>query len=138
MTLPGKRLRKYNPRRSKKVLVIQKQEFLDCLHTLDIAAGQLIVLSKEGSVSDIQRAQEKAKSTYQKFKDQLLELSAEIQSPLKIRTQHYLSNYKRLIDDVLTYDETVFNAYYQSLLHLKAISCLKIKGLSQIDLRMSS
>jgi hypothetical protein len=136
MTLPGKRLRKYNPRRSKKVLVIQKQEFLDCLHTLDLAAGQLIVLSKEGSVSDIQHAQEKAKATYQKFKDQLLELAKDIQAPLKIRTQHYLNDYKRLIDNVLTYDENVFNAYYQSLLRLKAISCLKIKGLAQAGIRM--
>jgi hypothetical protein len=46
MTLPGKRLRKYQPRRSRKVLSIQKQEFLDCLHTLDLEAGRLIILCK--------------------------------------------------------------------------------------------
>lgn len=131
MTLPGKRLRKYHPRRSRKVLSIQKQEFLDCLHTLDLEAGRLIVLCKEGSVLQIQQAQMKTRSTYLKFKDQLLELGARIQESVKERAQGYLTEYHNLVETVLSYDETVFQNYYNSLLKLKALASLKSKAHSQ-------
>jgi len=129
MTLPGKRLRKYQPRRSRKVLGIQKQEFLDCLHTLDLEAGRLIVLCKEGSVDQIQKAQIKTRHTYLTFKDQLLELSGQIQETVKERAMTYLNAYHNLVESVLSYDETIFEAYYNSLLRLKALSTLKNKSL---------
>ncbi len=128
MTLPGKRLRKYHPRRSRKVLSIQKQEFLDCLHTLDLEAGRLIILCKEGSVEQIQHAQAKTRSTYLKFKDQLLELGAKIQETVKERSQNYLNDYHNLIESVLRYDDTIFQNYYNSLLKLKALASLKSKA----------
>jgi hypothetical protein len=131
MTLPGKRLRKYHPRRSRKVLSIQKQEFLDCLHTLDLEAGRLIILCKEGSVEQIQKAQAKTRSTYLKFKDQLLELGAKIQETVKERSQTYLNDYYNLVESVLTYDDTIFQNYYNSLLKLKALASLKSKARSQ-------
>lgn len=131
MTLPGRRLKKYHPRRSRKVLSIQKQEFLDCLHTLDLEAGRLIVLCKEGSVQQIQDAQKKSRSTYLKFKDQLIELAARIQDSVKERALCYLSEYNNLIETVLSYDETVFQNYYSSLLRLKALASLKSKSHSQ-------
>ena len=125
MTLPGKRLRQYHPRRNRKVLSIQKQEFMDCLHTLDLEAGKLIVLCKEGSVDQIQKAQISARGTYLKFKDQLLTLGSTIQQTVKQRAGNYLSSYHTLIESVLAYDEGVFQNYYSCLLKLKAISSLK-------------
>lgn len=130
MTLPGRRLKKYHPRRSRKVLTIQKQEFLDCLHTLDLEAGKLIVLCKEGSVDDIQKAQARARSVYLKFKDQLLDLASKIQESVTDRAQSYLSEYHRLVDSALSYDEAVFQSYYNSLLKIKALTSLRSKGLS--------
>lgn len=128
MTLPGRRLRKYHPRRSRKVLSIQKQEFLDCLHSLDLEAGRFIILCKEGSVQQIQDAQKKARSTYLKFKDQLLELAGRIQESVKERSMSYLSEYHNLIETALSYDEAVFQNYYSSLLRLKALASLKSKS----------
>lgn len=129
MTLPGRRLKKYHPRRNRKVLSIQKQEFLDCLHTLDLEAGKLIVLCKEGSVDDIQKAQAKARAVYLKFKDQLLELSSRIQETVVDRAQSYLDEYHKLIDSALSYDEAVFQKYFNALLKIKALASLKSKGL---------
>jgi hypothetical protein len=127
MTLPGKRMRKYHPRRSRKVLSIQKQEFLDCLHTLDLEAGKLIVLCKEGSVNQIQEAQSKASSTYHKFKDQLVALGAQVQETVKERAISYLKEYHKLVESVLSYDEAMFRNYYASLLKIKALASLKKK-----------
>src|SRR3989442_1443551 len=111
MTLPGKRLRTYHPRRSRKVLSIKKQEFLDCLHTLDLEAGKLIVLCKEGRVDQIQQAQSSTKSTYAKFKDQLVELGKGIQETVKERSISYLNEYKILMESALSYDEAIFRNY---------------------------
>lgn len=130
MTLPGKRLKKYHPRRSRKVLSIQKQEFLDCLHTFDLEAGKLIVLCKEGSVDEIQKAQIKAKSVYLKFKDQLIDLASQIQDNVADRAKHYLNEYHTLIESALSYDETMFQNYYNGLLKIKALTALKSKGLN--------
>jgi hypothetical protein len=130
MTLPGRRLKKYHPRRSRKVLSIQKQEFLDCLHTLDLEAGRLIVLCKEGSVDEIQKAQAKARSVYLKFKDQLLELASKIQETVTDRAQSYLNEYHKLVDSALSYEESVFQGYYNALLKIKALASLKSKGLN--------
>lgn len=130
MTLPGRRLKKYHPRRSRKVLTIQKQEFLDCLHTLDLEAGKLIVLCKEGSVDGIQKAQARARSVYLKFKDQLLEHASKIQETVKDRAQSYLNEYHRLVDSALSYDEAAFQGYYNALLKIKALTSLRSKGLS--------
>lgn len=130
MTLPGKRLRKYHPRRSRKVLTIQKQEFLDCLHTLDLEAGRLIVLCKEGSVDEIQKAQIRARSLYFKFKDQLIDLASKIQESVSERAKGYLNEYHTLVESALSYDEAVFQNYYNSLLKIKALTSLKSKGLS--------
>jgi len=131
MTLPGKRLRKYQPRRSRKVLGIQKQECLDCLHTLELEAGRLIVLCKEGSVDQIQKAQIKTRHTYLAFKDQLLELAERIQETVKERAMSYLNAYHNLTESVFSYDETIFENYYNTLLRLKALSTLKNKSLLQ-------
>lgn len=130
MTLPGRRLKKYHPRRSRKVLSIQKQEFLDCLHTLDLEAGRLMVLCKEGSVQDIQQAQARAKSHFMKFKDQLLKLAGQIQESVKDRAQNYLDEYHKLIDSALSYDQNLFQGYHNALLKIKALASLRSKGLN--------
>lgn len=131
MTLPGRRLKKYHPRRSRKVLSIQKQEYLDCLHTLDLEAGKLIVLCKEGSVNQIQEAQNQARKAYQHYKDQLLELAGKLQESVRQRSIAYLQEYHRLVDSALSYDEAIFENYYHSLLKLKALATLKMQSRSQ-------
>src|SRR5690606_24003162 len=97
----------------------------DCLHSLDLEAGKLIILCKEGSVNQIQQSQHQARKTYLQFKDQLLQLAEQIQDTVRLRSETYLAEYHKLVDSALSYDEWVFENYYQALLKLKALASLR-------------
>lgn len=97
MTLPLRRMKKYNPRRSSKEIKLNKQRLIDLEHQIKSDVGELLVLLKEGSQEDVFKSSQKTKTDLLKLGPDMEKVAAEIGGRLPKMVHHFL----RCIDTVI-------------------------------------
>jgi predicted AlkP superfamily phosphohydrolase/phosphomutase len=96
----GPRLRKmhtYHPRRRRKKLDLPRQALHDLKHKLSTAVGNFIVLIKQGNTQQITEAQQKAKSDFMKYSDEMRKLAQQLGNKYLTAVNEYLESVDTLI-----------------------------------------
>jgi hypothetical protein len=73
-----RKMRTYHPRRSSKVIKLNKQKLIDLEHKISSDIGSLLVLMEEGSQEQIQMAAQKAKTDFLKFAPDMQKIASDI------------------------------------------------------------
>ncbi len=78
MTLRVRRTKKYNPRRSSKLIKINKQKLRDLEHKIRSDVGELLVFLQEGATPNARALSQKTKSDLLKFGPDMQKIAEEI------------------------------------------------------------
>lgn len=91
MTLPGRRLKKYHPRRSRYLVREQKQKLKEMESKLSINISSLISSIKNGSTDQAQKVTLETKNNLVSIKQKMLELSQAMKGSFPKVVQEYLA-----------------------------------------------
>ncbi len=91
MTLPGRRLKKYHPRRSRKTVKEQKQQLLDLERKISSDVGKLLLLIENRQAEQVHETSLKVRSDLLKYGSEMSELAGHMHGVFPKAVQDFLS-----------------------------------------------
>lgn len=96
MTLSGRRLRKYHPRRSKYLVRTQKQQLADLEKKISMVVGALVVMSETGNAEKVHELSQKIRVDILKYGSEMEKLASQMRGSYPKIVHEFLLSAERL------------------------------------------
>lgn len=97
MTLNLRRMKKYHPRRSSRMIRLNKQKLIDLEHKIKADVGEFLVKVKEGSSEEILKSSQKTRNDLLKLGPDMEKIAEEIGG----RIPKFVNEFLHTIDTIL-------------------------------------
>ncbi len=121
MTLNVRRTKKYNPRRSSKLMKLNKQRLSDLEHKIQSEVGELLDFLNEGALPKAEAVSQKAKNDLLRFGPDMQKIADEIGGAFPKKVSTFLST----IDNILHSQKEGSSTFHLLVDDSKIQSCFK-------------
>ena len=121
MKIKPRRMKKYAPRRRRYSKQLQKQQLKDFEHLLYMDLSSYLILKEEGTLKQVQQAQEKMRSDLLKYGSDMQEIATDLKADYPNLVQEFIRNLMLIVQDSSeTIDPAMINRQRKLMEKLKA------------------